>query len=245
MEMFQKNGFTSGATRSYRFTNRSEDPCSLVGRPKATAMQDGHPVAVAPPNGEAHVPKPNPPRDLERGHSAILVMTVTTLCDAAHTPGAPRPVADEVVFHLDAGDLAVPLTIGVTCGFELTMFGSVFLVDWAEVERLHPVISSLPAHARPGQEIRFVGSVTNKSPGPVSLQPCPGYWVEFRGPGGVKLGTPVHLALNCETIRMIEVGQTVPYEVRATVPAEAKGRVTVRWSLDPNHPATGQVVVGS
>jgi hypothetical protein len=205
-------------------------------------MSNGQPVAVAPPT-RTQVPEPEPPHNLQRGHSAIPVLTVTSLCDEAHTPGAPRPVADEVVFHLDAGDLPVPLTIGVTCGFGVTTFGSVSLWVWPETERLDTVLSSVPAHARPGEEIRFVGSVTNNSPGPVSLQPCPGHLIEFRGPGGVKLGTPVQFALNCDTIRMIEVGQTVPYEVRATIPPEAKGRITVQWSLDPNYPATGQLLV--
>ncbi|MEA2828295.1 MAG: hypothetical protein QOG43_2734 [Actinomycetota bacterium] len=244
VELFQRNGTTGRSTHSLRFTNVGEQPCSLSGRPRVTATLHGEALA-ANEFGRTYGGDPHPARDLQRGESAVLVVETNHLCDEASIPGAAHPLSDEVVFHLDRGDLRLPLQIGVTCGFAVSTFGSPLPpgVFWAETHRLAARIESLPRKAHPGEEIRFVAVVRNPTPGAVRLEPCPGYTVEFEGPGGVEIAN-VEFALNCDTVQMIEVGQTVRYEVRVTIPSEASGATTLLWTLiGDGAPARGDLLV--
>jgi hypothetical protein len=145
--------------------------------------------------------------------------------------GAVHPVSDEVVFHLDRGDLRIPLEIGLACGFAVSTFGSPLPpgVYWPETHRLGARLESLPPKAHSGEEVRFVAVVSNPTPGPVRLEPCPGYRVAFERPGGVEI-SHVDLALNCDTARMI--------------PPEARGNIELSWTLiGGDTPAIGHVLV--
>jgi hypothetical protein len=244
VEVFQHNGTTGRSTRSLRFTNVGEQPCSLSGRPRVTATLHGAPLADDD-MGRTYGGDPHPARDLQRGESAVLVVETNHLCDEAHIPGAIHPLSNEVVFHTDGGDLRVPLEIGVTCGFAVSTFGSPLSpgVYWAETHRLDARLESLPHKAHPGEQVRFVAVVGNPTPGPVRLEPCPGYTVEFERPGGMEIAD-VEFALNCDSVQMIEVGQSLRYEVRVTIPSEAVGDTTILWTLiGGNTPARGHLLV--
>ncbi len=240
----RKGGGEGGHSRQIlRFTNTSDQPCSLTGRPKLTATLGGDAVAEAW-TGRAFYFDPYPPRDLGRGDFAILAVETSKYCDAAPGPGSPVTPADGVVFHLEGGDLAVPLALNVICGLAVTTFGSTEppMARAPDVVRLK-VGLSLPTSVRGGESMTFVVSLSNPSSSPVSLAPCPGYRLEFTGPGIVKF-VAMSLALNCDTIRTIDAGQSVGYEIRATVPADVSGRARVSWGLVPlGEGASGQVWV--
>jgi hypothetical protein len=207
-----------------------------------TATLGGDSVAEAR-TGRTFYFDPYPPRDLGRGDFATLAVETSRYCDAAPR-GSQEQSADGVVFHLEGGDLAVPLSLNVICGLGVTMFGSTQapMSRAPDVERLK-VRLSLPATARGGETMTFVVSLTNPSSSTVSLAPCPGYRVEFTGPGIVKF-VDTSLALNCDTIRTIDAGQSVDYQIRATVPPEVSGRARVSWGLVPlGEGASGEVWV--
>jgi len=229
----RKGGGEGGHSRQIlRFTNTSEQPCSLTGRPKLTATLGGDAVAEAR-SGRAFYFDPYPPRDLGRGDLAILAVETSRNCDAAQGSGSPVKPADGVVFHLEGGDLAVPLALNVICGLAVTTFGSTQppMSRAPDVVRLK-VGLSLPTSVRGGESMTFVVSLSNPSSSPVSLAPCPGYRLEFTGPGIVKF-VDTWLALNCDTIRTIDPGRSVDYQIRATVPPEISGRARVSWGLVP------------
>jgi hypothetical protein len=110
--------------RSVRFTNRSYETCSLRGRPRATALYRGSPVADAR-TGHTYIYDPYPPHDLRHGDSAVVIIEFDpTDCDAYHGPLTPAQPTDTVAFHLRAGPLLVPMSLEVRCGFGVTLFGS-------------------------------------------------------------------------------------------------------------------------
>ena len=229
-EYSHANGAGGHSIQSLRFTNTSDRLCSLAGRPRVTATLDGQPVAEAR-TGRAFPYDPYPARDLAYGDFAVLAVSTSHHCIEAMRREAPRRRADGVIFHLEGGDLAMPLGLDVTCGFGVTTLGSPRGPGTIppDIERL-TVQLRLPPNARAGERMRLDVSLTNPSPTPVSLEPCPGYRVDINGPGE---SSAKELALNCDTIKTIGAGQTVSYEIWATMPNEASGTTTVAWSLVP------------
>jgi hypothetical protein len=213
-----------------RFTNTSADICSLMGRPRVTATLAGEPIAEAGA-GDTFIYDPYPPRDLEPGDQAVLAVETDHLCEDAMGPGRPRHPADGVVFHLETGDVAVPLQLDVTCGLGVTKFGSSQGPELVvpDIERLQ-VRAWFPPTARAGDPMAFVVLLTNPSSTPVSLAPCPGFRINFAGPGIFGFAAP-EFALNCDEVMSIAPGQTVAYDVSVPVPIRVAGRATVSWSL--------------
>lgn len=230
VEVSDGQGAGGHSIRVVRFTNTSADTCSLTGRPRLTATLAGEPVAEAW-TGDTFYFDPYAPRDLLPGDRAVLAVETSHTCDAALAPGRPRKPADGVVFHLETGDVAVPLGLNVICGFGVTKFGSTEgpELQVPDIERLQ-VQAWFPPTARAGERLPFVVLLTNPSSTPVSLAPCPGYRVNFAGPGIFAFAAP-KFGLNCDSIESIAPGQTVAYDISVPVPTRVAGRVTVAWSL--------------
>ncbi|MEA2825959.1 MAG: hypothetical protein QOG43_398 [Actinomycetota bacterium] len=232
VERFMADGVSGRAIQSLGFTNTSAETCSLTGRPRVTATLAGEAVAEAGP-GDTMVPDPYTPRDLAPGDRAVMAVETSHNCDAALARERPRKPADGVVFHLETGDLAVPLGLDVICGFGVTKFGSARGPESIapDIERLR-VRAWFPPSAPAGERVPFVVLLTNPSSTPVSLRPCPGYRIDLSGPGLFAFAAP-EFALNCDTITSIGAGQTVAYDASLPVPIRLAGDVTVAWSLVP------------
>ena len=140
-----------------------------------TAYSGGDPVAEAR-TGRTFYFDPYPPRDLGRGEFFATLAVETSQVLRCRSWGSEVKPADGVVFHLDGGEVAVPLALNVFCGLGVTMFGS----TQAPMSRAPDVVRlevrlSLPTTVRGGEAMTFVVSLANPSSSPVSLAPCPGY----------------------------------------------------------------------
>jgi hypothetical protein len=108
-----------------------------------------------------------------------------------------------------------------------------------------------PAIATAGETLRYVVRLTNLTTESMSLDPCPSY-VEWLGGHPVPAPSPpsdwpshktwspilpyAGLAkeahrLNCDGVRAIAPRESIAFEMRIAVPADAIGADTLRWSF--------------
>lgn len=170
---------------------------------------------------------------------------------AAVLPGDPTPVV---------ADLTPPMGVGARCNSPegpkgaTTMWVRPWPTPIPMATATPPTLGAridAPATALAGETLSYLVTLTNLTTGVLTLEPCPSYleWL-----GGHALPTPpppsnwpsfkiwspvvryggvakeAHL-LNCEGAPSIPPAESVTFEMRLTVPADALGPDTLRWEV--------------
>lgn len=216
--------------RDLRFRNVSESTCVLRGYPEVTATEPGQPDVVGvdgsffPSDGPANMPP---------GASTFLGVETDTYCAARPGGGGGGPLYHRVRVVLPSGDeisIEIPDGLDATCGLRLTPF-SVPRPEHPDppssMSELTAVLQ-MPATVQAGGVLSYVVALTNPTDQAVVLSPCPAYLQTTSAPSPAKdIET-----LNCGPVGAITAGQTLRFEMRIEVPADAPdGPLHVFWNL--------------
>lgn len=219
-----------------RFANSGGAPCSVSGTPPGlSGTVDGRRVAI-PAGYPTYFPDPRP-GDLLPGDEEIVIIQTDSACEQYPAGG---PVYRDVRIEMPGGGLlAVPaIEVNASCGVAV---GTVGLADAPRVgleprppaapgslAALEAQVES-PASARPGQELRFVVTLSNGTDVPVRLVPCPGYRVTLVASGA---RAEERYLLNCSVIETVPPSGNIRFEIRVRVPEGAEpGTARLGWDM--------------
>ena len=203
------------------FRNTSARPCLLSGWPNVVATGPGladTPLATSPSYGSWSSGSWN----MGRGESTIVWVRSPRAClDNASDAERRRPHFTNLVIAAPGGG-----SVTVT-GISLHARCSSVLPYWRPPPPEQPPPSpfagltaaiTMPAIARAGETFSYVLGLTNATTHDVTIDHCPTYLESSAAPGEM-LFKSLYL-LNCDTSHQIRPGETIRYEIRATLPAD-------------------------
>ncbi|GIM90638.1 hypothetical protein Ato02nite_024310 [Paractinoplanes toevensis] len=103
-----------------------------------------------------------------------------------------------------------------------------------------------PQQAHPGDRITYTVTLTNPTAKPVTLLPCPGYLQELSAEanGMVNSSTARLYRLNCHPADAVPARSTLRFEMRTTIPEQAKGIVRIAWRIQTPQNLPSEHLVG-
>jgi len=243
-----KIGFATGnVDERFTFTNISRTSCLLAGVPAISALApDGrlvplHPIRSSPAGtffGRL-VPAAMPPG--RHVYLDLATEDVTCRLDG-------RPVYHELTFRLpDGRRLITDTRLTRFCGgWRMSRIGlpqrtTATTPPSAGSAGTLQVTISLPRTARAGAMLRYFVTLTNSTDTTVRLDPCPSYTEAVYLPSTpADHGLSPAFFLNCDTIRRIDPGRHIRYEMRFRLPAMPSGLAKFGWHLNvPAEPGMG------
>jgi hypothetical protein len=241
-------------TRTFEFTNVSNNACSLSARPDVTAvLDDGTRVSATAgqPFEAAHGPEVTT-TVIPVGEASLAALGFPTNCTAAIAEkaevsfgGAPVDVSlPGLLPSADGTTLTGPggfgLSVPTGCGLKI----STFTVAVAPAD-------GLAAAAQLQYQLRVPKSVTagsdlvvdlvahNPSDHDITLTPCPNYELRLSGatpdltlPGRTKPSSAIDdRALNCSATSSLAGGETLSFELHLEVPSSFEiGTAAIEWT---------------
>lgn len=226
------NGAGGHSVRYVRFRNTSTSTCVLKGYPHVTASEPGHP-SVAGTDGSFF--PTGSTENMSPGRDTYLGVETDTYCAARPGGGPSGPAYHRLDITLPGGGTITvhdpSIGFDVACGLHLTRF----FVQQPEQRSAHDPLSDLivslevPPTVVAGSALVYVADLTNPTDKAVSLARCPGY-VEAGSADTTRLKEAY--ALNCAPVGAISAHDTVRFEMRLHIPAQAAGgTMTFRWSM--------------
>lgn len=209
-------------------TNIGPGRCSIVGAPAAASVVTSSGRTVPVTLGPGQFPS-GADTDLRAGDQARLAVQYEGTEDGACTTGTPQSLR----LGLPAGGTVVvarpPFPL-VSCP-DLSV-GTFYVLgaDQPVPTPLDALGVSLhaPATVREGTVLPYTVTLTNPTPQPISLVPCPGYWAH----GFLDGQSIVHDQLNCNGMTSIGSGRSVTFAMRIAVPDTPDPGAPLYWHLD-------------
>jgi len=230
------NGATGMEFFGIPLRNISNQPCLLVGSPmRVVAQAAGQPDVVA--TRGLHLGSGGAGGDLQPGKRGYLSLETDRDCSARYaTPNTfPTKNYTSVTVTLpSATSFTIPLKLDVECGLRTGGLGVQLPPPTDRPDPRSQLVASIdaPLTVRAGTTLTYVVTLTNPTAATISLRHCPGY-AEWLGAGVVELAKNA-FGLDCSTVRAIEPGQSVRYEMQLAVPADASwpDPVQLSWALE-------------
>jgi len=236
------------ATQEIRLTNTGLEACHLPGFPSAQLQ----PAGAAPQAVAASVEAPQlagERLELAPGAEALMLLGTPGSCEASGKP--QRKVSKRLQLALPGGGLRQldGVHVDTLCGrasvlrFERVEGEAAPMAQaqraGAALQRLTGSISVAQEAARGGL-LRYVVTLTNPTPNPVSLATCPAYTQSLYAGGKAADST---LRLNCAGAGgVIAANASVSFAMQAQVPSDlAPGELKLSWKLDDG-PGAGTLV---
>ena len=220
----------------FLFTNRSTTPCVLNGYPTIAGVSANGDVTELSATQGTYFGDPGPPSNIAPGEVAALNIATVGPCK---TDPAQSIVFPTLRLGLPGGD-TVDVSgegIDIYCGLWVSLFGVPALTPppTPTIESPLKVSLAMPESVQPGEQLVYTVTITNTSGTAYPLDPCPTYTQAV----GSSIGD---YYLNCDAVSVIDVGQSVTFEMRIAVVADAsQGDVTkFGWFLHvPGDPGAG------
>lgn len=236
-------GASSGTYRmAVTLTNVGANPCVIGGSPSQFMIGSGSTARPYPMTADG---SQNSPLLLSPGGSVVLVVMQPVVCEGEiqNQPSQPRPLR----FDLNSEHFAVPGVFlpvpspscpAVTTGIQpdpTANTGKVGAYDTLDAT------ASLPEEGTAGSELTYQIVLTNNSAQAVTFNDCPSY-TEAVGPDPVAVE---RYQLNCADQRTIAPSDSVEYEMKVSIPADAGQDLKLEWALDDGPSAGGVVQVAT
>jgi hypothetical protein len=228
------------------FRNKSADTCMLNGTPHIVATGNGLADTVLPPGPGRGITTGS--WNMKTGETTSAWVRSSNACDG-NTTDAERagPHFTELVVSVPGGGAlrVAGVRLHARCTSVTTYWRdpppAVYPAD--PMAGVMPTIA-LPSVVRAGQPFYFVVSLTNPTGHDASLTPCPQF-LDWAGNGNQPFFKTVY-TLNCDGRTALSAGETVRFQMRGTVPADAASHpMQVYWTLfgSDAQEAQGTVVV--
>ena len=226
-----------------RLTNRSDQPCTLIGGPAAVTgiLATGGTTTLASSAADMASLAGPAPVNLRPGQSGWVTLAYADGCQALTSGGK----ADYRTLFIALGGGLVrvdfPAELNLVCGLEVSEFGAPQAAPQSSRSPLNALTAtvSIPGAFSVGATASYSVTLRNRTGSPVRLTPCPSY-TEFLGvPSGRSRSAYVvrHYYLNCATVRRIPARRSVTFAMRMPVPARA-GQAKLDWQFQDADVAT-------
>ena len=220
----------------FLFTNRSTTPCVLNGYPTIAGVSANGDLTELSATQGTYFGDPGPPANIAPGEVAALNVATVGPCK---TDPAQSIVFPTLRLGLPGGD-TVDVSgegIDIFCGISVSLFGVPARTPPPPptIESPLKVSLAMPEAVQPGEQLVYTVTITNASGTAYPLDPCPTYTQAV----GSSIGD---YYLNCDAVSVIDAGQSVTFEMRIAVAADAsQGDATkFGWSLHvPGDPGAG------
>lgn len=230
------------------FKNASHSTCLLSGVPTVLAYGAGLSPYRVQANGQK-APADGPSWNMSRGETTLLWIANPRACNENQGGGqSPGPrYTSLAVTAPGGGNVTISgLSLHPACGVFTTKFYRPKPPTRYAPQPFNHLTATMtmPDSAQAGQVLTYVVTLTNNTKHSVSTNSCPGY-IEWGGDSTIDVKETY--ALNCNSLSSIDVGQSVRFQMKVAVPADAPtGQLTLRWALltGPDAPqAKGTVAV--
>jgi hypothetical protein len=208
-------------------TNRSTTPCVLDGYPTIAGVSANGDVTELSATHDTALGDPGPPSNIAPGEVAALTLDTVAACKTDPRQSMVFPM---LRLGLPAGDTfdVSGENIDVFCGLWISRFGVPARTPPPSppIESPLTVSVAMPPSVHPGEQLRYTVTITNPWNAPYPLDPCPTYTQGVASSVG-------DYYLNCDAVSVIDVGQSVTFEMRIALAADLPvGEVTkFGWSL--------------
>lgn len=221
-------GGMGNALIQFLFTNRSTSACVLDGYPTVTGVLTSGDVRELMAVEGTYFGDPGPPANIAPGEVAAVNLATAWPCKTEPTGQAKMfPI---LRLGLPGGDTIDVSGEGVDiyCGLWVSRFGvpALTVPPPPTIESPLTVSTTMPASVHRGEQLVYSVTLTNSSIARYPLDPCPSYTEAIAG-------SIRDYYLDCDTVSVIDVGQSVTFEMRITVPGDAEFGEGIKfgWSL--------------
>jgi hypothetical protein len=219
--------------RFIRVRNDGSAECTLAGRLRLRGTRNGSVRDIPATPKDDFLVMGSVPATLAAGELAEAIVTTYGGC----LDGRPETVYKPFQVVLAGGDITVRESLNTTCGVGAGQWHRVVPLPENESSPLLATISAPPS-ATLGTDLAFAVTLTNPTPSPVALEPCPNYIMGLTMK--VKAGG-VH-QLNCADAQghplVIKPGGSVEFAMRLPLPSPGPGAEPgsgdLTWTMDGN-----------